>query len=41
MKHPMADLGGCHNPWDYSYCYLHSFGANRGVLEIDRIGLVR
>jgi hypothetical protein len=23
------------------YCYVHSFGANRGVLEIDRIELVR
>jgi len=28
-------------PIDVSYCYLHSFGANRGVLEIDRIELVR
>jgi hypothetical protein len=26
---------------DVEYCYLHSFGANRGVLEIDRIELVR
>jgi hypothetical protein len=28
-------------PIEVSYCYLHSFGANRGVLEIDRIELVR
>ena len=28
-------------PIDVSYCYLNSFGANRGVLEIDRIELVR
>ena len=28
-------------PIEVAYCYLHSFGANRGVLEIDRIELVR
>lgn len=28
-------------PIDVSYCYLLSFGANRGVLEIDRIELVQ
>jgi hypothetical protein len=28
-------------PIDVSYCYLHAFGANRGVLDIDRIELVR
>ena len=28
-------------PTDVKYCYLQSFGANRGVLEIDRIELVR
>ena len=28
-------------PIDVRYCYLHAFGANRGVLEIDRIELVR
>jgi len=28
-------------PIDVTYCYLHSLGANRGVLEIDRIELVR
>jgi hypothetical protein len=28
-------------PIEVEYCYLHSFGANRGVLEIDRIELVR
>ena len=28
-------------PIDVSYCYLSSNGANRGVLEIDRIELVR
>ncbi len=28
-------------PIDVSYCYLHSYGANRGVIEIDRIELIR
>ena len=28
-------------PIGVEYCYVHSFGANRGVLEIDRIELVR
>lgn len=28
-------------PIDVQYCYLHSFGGNRGVLEIDRIELVQ
>jgi hypothetical protein len=28
-------------PIDVSYCYVTSNGANRGVLEIDRIELVR
>ena len=28
-------------PIGVEYCYLHSYGANRGVLEIDRIELVR
>ncbi len=28
-------------PIDISYCYLHSYGANRGVIEIDRIELIR
>lgn len=28
-------------PIEVRYCYLHSFGANRGVLEIDRIELAR
>jgi hypothetical protein len=28
-------------PIEVEYCYVHSFGANRGVLEIDRIELVR
>jgi hypothetical protein len=28
-------------PIDIRYCYLHSSGANRGVVEIDRIELVR
>jgi hypothetical protein len=28
-------------PIEVAYCYLHSFGANRGVLEIDRIELVK
>ena len=28
-------------PIDVSYCYIHAFGANRGVLEIDRIEFVR
>jgi hypothetical protein len=28
-------------PIDVTYCYIHSLGANRGVLEIDRIELVR
>jgi hypothetical protein len=28
-------------PTDVKYCYLQSYGANRGVLEIDRIELVR
>lgn len=28
-------------PIEIEYCYLHSFGANRGVLEIDRIELVQ
>ena len=28
-------------PIEVEFCYLHSFGANRGVLEVDRIELVR
>jgi hypothetical protein len=28
-------------PIDVEYCYVHSLGANRGVLEIDRLDLVR
>lgn len=28
-------------PIDVSYCYIHGFPANRGVLEIDRIEFVR
>jgi hypothetical protein len=28
-------------PADVKYCYLQSYGANRGVLEIDRIEIVR
>ena len=28
-------------PIDVKYCYVHSQGANRGVLEIDRLELVR
>ena len=28
-------------PTDVKYCYLQSYGANPGVLEIDRIELVR
>jgi hypothetical protein len=28
-------------PIDVAYCYVHSQGANRGVLDIDRIELVR
>ena len=28
-------------PASVEYCYVHSYGANRGVLEIDRIELVR
>jgi hypothetical protein len=28
-------------PIDVAYCYVHSQGANRGVLEIDRLELVR
>jgi hypothetical protein len=28
-------------PIDVTYCYIHSLGANRGILEIDRIELVR
>jgi hypothetical protein len=28
-------------PIDVSYCYVYSSGANRGVLEVDRIELVR
>ena len=28
-------------PIDVRYCYVHAFGATRGVLEIDRIELVR
>jgi hypothetical protein len=28
-------------PIDMAYCYVHSLGANRGVLEIDRLELVR
>ncbi len=28
-------------PIEITHCYLHSFGANRGVLEIDRIELVQ
>jgi hypothetical protein len=28
-------------PIDVQYCYVHSLGANRGVLEIDRIEFVR
>jgi hypothetical protein len=28
-------------PIDVEYCYVHSLGANRGVLEIDRLELIR
>jgi hypothetical protein len=28
-------------PIEITYCYLHSLGANRGVIEIDRLELVR
>ena len=28
-------------PIEVQYCYLHSAGANRGVIEIDRIELIR
>ncbi len=28
-------------PIEITYCYLHSLGANRGVLDIDRLELVR
>lgn len=28
-------------PIEVAFCYLHSFGANRGVLEIDRLELLR
>jgi hypothetical protein len=28
-------------PIDVRYCYIHAFGANRGVLEIDRIEFVQ
>lgn len=28
-------------PIEVKHCYVHSFGANRGLLEIDRIELVR
>lgn len=28
-------------PIEVEYCYVHSLGANRGVLEIDRLELVR
>jgi hypothetical protein len=34
-------LGEYTPPIDVSYCYVSSYGANRGVLEIDRIELVR
>jgi len=28
-------------PIEITYCYLRSLGANRGVIEIDRLELVR
>jgi hypothetical protein len=38
---PLVLQGQFKPPIGVEYCYVHSFGANRGVLEIDRIELVR
>lgn len=36
-----APSGPTRPPFDVAYCYVHSLGANLGVIEIDRIQLVR